>query len=228
MRKKLIIIFTLSLILLCGCSDKQKLSVDACLRYMEDKYGMKFAFVEPYDNFQPTASSLQIYARTDAYPSKVLVVEERVDDEFLFHDNFVAIKYEQEVQAILNGIADEVFDECRVIYDANGYDGFLPDRFGADTTLDEYITERKSNISVTILVPPEHGTYNKDSEIMAVYDKCCRSGLICAIEVYYANDRSLYETINTTPEMLLSGDWYDEDGVLVMDKDFGIQWFDWR
>ena len=226
----LFVLMTIIMMGVCGCMQQQKLSIDDCLKYMKTKYGEDFTYLEPYDDFQPTARTLKIYVQSERYPdSKIMVIEEKdKDGNRLFHDNFVAIKYEQDTRELLTDVAVQVYGECRVIYSAYGYDGYLPDSFDNATTFADYIAARKSNICVTILLPPEHGTLDKEREINEIYEKCCENKIICAVEVYYTNDSEVYQSISTTAEMMLLEGWFDADGVLVMDAEFGVQSLGWR
>lgn len=215
-----------------GCMRQPGLSVDDCLEYMKTKYNGDFTYLEPYDNFQPTARALKIYVQSDQYPdSKILVVEERdYDENILFHDNFVAIKYEQDTGELLTNIATQVYGECRVMYSVHrhGQEGVLPDYFNNSTTFADYIADRKSTITFSVLLPPEHSIQDKDREINDFYEECCENKIICIMAVYYVNDLDMYQSMDSEPVMMQSGEWYDAHGVLMMDAEFGTQSLKWR
>lgn len=204
-----------------------KWSVDDCLEYMNNKYGEEFTFVEENPQRQATYRSLEILVKTDSYPGKkILVVEETGSDYKKFHDNYVAVKYEQQTADLLNDIASQVYGECRVIYTV--YNNFLPDSFDGTTTFSEYISERYSRITFKLLIPPEHGIDNKEKELEQLYNKFCDNKLIGSVEIFYTNDREKYQGISTPSETQLKIDWFDANGILVMDKEFGIERMDWR
>ena len=216
-----------------GCMQKNKLSINACLSYMKDKYGTEFTLVEGEEVSQLTASMLEIYVKSADYPEeKVLVVEERLDNgnSILFHDNYVAVRYRQEAKNLAEKMAEDVFGECRVLYKVD--DTLVqPDEFDNTTTFEEFISDRASNIYFDVLVPPEHSDNDKESELKKLEQLCIENRFVCICDVWYSTDEEVYWNSNSNVELMkarLDHRWYTENGQFIMDNDFTVYHEMWR
>ena len=212
----------------CGCMKKDKLSVDNCLEYMKNKYDEEFEYSGPYDDFQPTSRTLKIFVKNKKYPdSEILVIEEKNGEGTVCHDNYVAIKYEKDVIDLFKNVAAEIYGECRVIYSVDDI-FYLSDSFDNSTVFTEYTSKQSSNISVSVLLPPDHNREFKENELNQVYQKLCENSMVCTFNVYYVNNTELYGSLNSEEEMMLESEWYDHKGQLVIDDDYSIETEMWR
>lgn len=232
MKKKIIsIIFVIIMLIgiiitLSGCGEKKtKLLVDDCINYMETKYDESFTYLEPGKN--QTTRTMTLYVKSDNFPdSRIFVTEELIDGTKYFHDNYVAVKYKNDTIHLFTKLSKDVFGDCRIIYCVD--DGmFLSDDFDSNTSFLEYISNAKSRISMTILLPPEHTDLNKEEELNRMYSALCENNFICTFNVYYTNNRHNYEEIQMD-EMWLTRDWFTANGQITMTDDDPIKSQLWR
>lgn len=216
----LIIVMLLEIMfILTGCG-KTKFSVDDCLKYMNEKYGEEFEYISLTDDYQ-TNSSLKIFVKSKKYPnSKILVIEELTPDGIKYHDAYIRTKYEQDTYNLINSIATNVYGECRVIYDLSHNTYYLPDSFNNATTFEEYISNIKSNIKFSLLLPKEHNKLDKEKETNGFYESLRENNIICSCSIYYADDEEKYEKINSIPDIASSSDWFSDKVVLSIYEDY--------
>lgn len=219
---------TILMIGVCGCMKKSNLSVDACLNYMKSKYGEEFTYIEPYDESQPTSKTLKIFVESERFPgAKILVIEENVENNIVWHDNYVAVKYEEDVAELFNAIATDVYGECRILYFVDDF-FYLSDSFDNETSFTEYTSKQSSNISVSVLLPPDHDYAQKEQELQLVYQKLCENSMVCTVNVFYVNNQDKYNALESSEDMMLESGWYDAKGQLIIDDDYSIESEIWR
>lgn len=205
--------------ILTGCG-KPKFSVDDCLKYMNEKYGEEFDYISLTNEYQ-TNSSLKIFVKSKKYPNnKILVVEELTSDGIKYHDTYVRAKYKQDTYNLMNSIATDVYGECRVIDITSDDIYFLPDSFNNTTTFAEYISNIKSNISFSVLLPKEHSKIDKENEINRFYESLRENNIICSCSIYYTNDEEKYEKINSLQDIATSENWYSDSALLNIGEDY--------
>ena len=150
-----------------GCMQKNRLSVNDCLSYMKDKYGIDFTLLDDNGINEVTSSVLEIYVVCPEYPEqKILVMEERLNggESLVFHDNFLCVKYHEQTKAMAEQMAAEVYGDCRVICEVDASD-VHPDEFDSTTTFEEFRAIRASNIWFEILLPADHSDSDKENQL---------------------------------------------------------------
>ena len=209
---------------------KNKLSVDDCLSYMKGKYGCEFTLLDDdkESKVQLTAQYLEIFVESpEQQGEKILVVEELKDGSVLYHDNYVAIKYRQETKKLAEKLANEIFDECRVLYEPDNT-RYQPDEFNDTTTFEEFISKKQSKIYISVLLPPEHSDENKEQELKEMEQKCIEHKLVCICDIYYASDEEAYQSVNSDADVMNAGHWYKADGQFVIDDELSVSSEMWR
>lgn len=95
---------------------------ELALEYLEQKYGEKFEYKAPrgmsYTGSCAISASCQslgdelVYVRIDNYND---------DDKRVFHDNYIAVKYHNEISLFFENCGKSVFSSVRVFYDTSEY-----------------------------------------------------------------------------------------------------------
>ena len=216
----------------CMFHRKEAFSVDACVTYMQEKYGMDFVYTEPIDDFQPTASSLRIYvSAADAPDSRILVSALRNEDGSIrYLDNYVAVKYAPQTARVLTESAQAVYGTCRVIYSVNERTA-LADIFDAQMSFEEYAGQKRADINALLLLPPSHGTEQKDAEMDALAEQLKAHRIAARFAVCYVSDQQAYDSIQTSSdryEWNRRGKWCETSGTLSVDGSFETDIHRWR
>jgi len=142
------------LLLAGGCMLNRPPSMrEAAQLHLEERYGGRFEFLMPFGTGQLGATTTPMLFTRYAETEDVLVVGRRTDDGFEFQDNYLAVKFRDEMTALIRGIANEVFGESIVIYNAE-LQTLSPDLPG-NATFEEYSRDRWSNIVARIALTDE-------------------------------------------------------------------------
>lgn len=214
-----------------GCSQKNKLSVNDCLSYMKDKYGIEFTLLDDNGINEVTSSVLEIYVQCSEYPGKrILVMEERLNngESAVFHDNFLFVKYNEQTKATAEQFASEVYGECKVVCEISAY-GVQPDEFDSTTTFEEFCAVRASDIWFEVLLPTNHSDSDKENELKKLEQKCIDNRFACICDVYYMSDADAYNNIKTHVDLMQSGSSsWSVAGKFLLDNDFNVTGETWR
>lgn len=211
---------------LSSCT-KNKLSVDDCLSYMNEKYNSEFTYIED-DRADQTAKTLKIFVQNESYPDgNIFVEEELTNDGIRFHDNYIAVKYQQETKELLEEIASGQFGECRVIYTANA-SLFQPDEYDNSTTFEEFISHKTSKIYASVLLPPEHTDQDKEQEMQQLEQKCIEHHFVLTCDLYYVDDAEAYLNIGSNSDAMNNMQWHKANGQFVINDDLAVSSELWR
>ena len=214
-----------------GCSQKNKLSVNDCLSYMKDKYGIEFTLLDDNGINEVTSSVLEIYVQCSEYPGKrILVMEERLNngESVVFHDNFLFVKYNEQTKATAEQFASEVYGECKVVCEISA-SGVQPDEFDSTTTFEEFCAVRASDIWFEVLLPTNHSDSDKENELKKLEQKCIDNRFACICDVYYMSDADAYNNIKTHVDLMQSGSSsWSVAGKFLLDNDFNVTVETWR
>ena len=134
------------------------------LEYLEEKYGEPFEYSAPAgDSMTGTRSFL---ARCDSLPEAVFVeVENYREDDRVFLDNYIAVKYKQETVDFLRDCAVSEFGEANVFYEVkqSGLSASLP----ADAGFTDFLSDGGVPLIATIEVKDDGTDYKGAAEKMA-------------------------------------------------------------
>lgn len=133
---------------------------ELALEYLEQKYGEKFEYSAPAgSSYTGTRSFL---ATCESFGDRRILVqiENFTDNENLsISDNYIAIKYEDNVRDFFKQIADEEFGSSKIFYNASGRT--LSPEMSATASFDEYLRSEDGLISAVISL---HGNGYKNTE----------------------------------------------------------------
>ena len=214
-----------------GCSQKNILSVNDCLSYMKDKYGIEFTLLDDNGINEVTSSVLEIYVQCSEYPGKrILVMEERLNngESVVFHDNFLIVKYNEQTKATAKQFASEVYGECKVVCEISA-SSVQPDEFDSTTTFEEFCAVRGSDIWFEVLLPTDHSDSDKENELKKLEQKCIDNRFACICDVYYMSNADAYNNIKTHVDLMQSGSSsWSVAGKFLLDNDFNVTVETWR
>lgn len=228
-----IICLSFSLIIMigvCGCMEKTpKFSVDDIVKYMDEKYGADFRYIEPVDSNQPTATSLAVFLEESTHPGKKIFAKcvlSAYTGEKTFSDNYTSYLYEEKTRSLLSSICTEVYPDAKIRY---AVDITSPSSYSSDSmpTFEEYISRTKSSISFLILLSETHDISISKEEAQRLCSALMDRKVACSVTIAYANDNSQYENFatdkwdNTHEQYKLRGD-------LRIGESNAIEFEEWR
>lgn len=207
------------MLLMTGCLSK--LSVDDSIDYMEKKYNLSFELA-PDDHASSSLSSMKFFVTTPSLGDKRIAVwEEIINDEKVFHDNFMAHYYYDETLDLINSFADKCFGSHMTIYEI-GYNRFIPDEFNLNTTFAEFRSSRQSKIYASIILPESYPDTDLSGDMQA-FGNLCASNKFCGVfDIYYSNDDSISDNFKDSPDMYNSGKWYRANTQVTINDDFSV------
>lgn len=162
---------------------------EALLR-LKNKYGEEFEYAQPWGNSM--SGTRQFLAKCNSLDELVLVqIENYKTENKVFKDNYIAVRYKQNVINFLQEKANETFGEANVFYEVTR-DG-LPETLGADATFEEYF--KVADILFRLEV--NESNYNSTEQIKkfanAVYDKVPLGKLTGSIMVMPEAEYGIYD-----------------------------------
>ena len=125
-------------------------SNDAALEYMEQKYGEKFEYVAPWGNSMTGTHELIVTCESLAGKDILVKISNYKNENRVFQDNYLAVKYCKETTDFLNQCANKVFGDAKVYY--NVAKKALSTELSADASFEEYLADEEGYISAYIAV----------------------------------------------------------------------------
>lgn len=147
-RLPLALIVILMLSILSGCKNgyEQQMVYD----YLEDKYGETFEYSSPWGN--SLYGDHELFVTCDSLDSSIyVVVKDYRETTRTFHDNYVAVMYEQQTEQFMRNCIGEFFSDFHLYYDTP----FEPcaDDLNKQSTFEEYISDQTYVIHISVAVP---------------------------------------------------------------------------
>lgn len=138
----------LLLSILSGCKNgyEQQMVYD----YLEDKYGETFEYSSPWGN--SLYGDHELFVTCDSLDSPVyVVVKDYRETTRTFHDNYVAVMYEEQTEQFMRDCIGEFFSDFHLYYDTP----FEPcaDDLNKQSTFEEYISDQTYVMHISVAVP---------------------------------------------------------------------------
>jgi len=134
-----------------GCMEKQQDFKTIALNYMEEKYGETFSYVSPWGSSSEQHGTKKIMVQCGSLPGDILVQGIPDGDGYIFSDNYLAVKYRQEMSNAIQSVADGVFDASRVFYEVQTQT--LSADLPADASFDAYSRDAQTRAFAAVAVP---------------------------------------------------------------------------
>ncbi len=184
---------------LTGCSKltgdyvNSSKNIKAAIKYLNERYGTEFEYLEdkPYEVdsgnvFGAHGNSVHMYVTCKDLPGKKIYVVGG-EGSGTFTSNYTAMKYEDDVMAVLNDIAKSVYgDSARVFWE-----GDKGERMGdleKDATLDDFLRSGSLRF-ISVLA-------DKNDDMMGDYRRFINAlidrGVECVPETYHYSEAALY------------------------------------
>ena len=148
--KRLPLALTVILLLsiLSGCKNgyEQQMVYD----YLEDKYGETFEYSSPWGN--SLYGDHELFVTCDSLDSSIYVlVKDYRETTRTFHDNYVAVMYEEQTEQFMRNCIGEFFSDFHLYYDTP----FEPcaDDLNKQSTFEEYISDQTYVMHISVAVP---------------------------------------------------------------------------
>lgn len=152
-------IFVLAAILILGGSGCMGLlketktdKTQAALEYMAQRYGREFVYAGPWGVGYTNTSVKHFLARPAGEEDgpEVLVRIATSDSRDSYQDNYLAVKYADEMRRLLQDAADQAFSQAKAFYTVS-YVTLSPD-LPADASFEEYSRDESAGILGTVAV----------------------------------------------------------------------------
>lgn len=205
---------------------REDYSIEKCIDYLNNKYNEEFYYLRPYDDFQPTESTMKLFFGNPKYPDAEILVLASRTNSIKYSDNYLSFVYENRVRDLLKEISEEVYGECKLIYEVNKAVA-LPDNFGKETTFEEFVSSTRSVISVKLFLKPGYVMTDKKEKLDKVYQLLCNKKVICIYKVYYTASEEQYNSINSSIDITRNKDFLST-GDFFMDDDYSIYIHSWE
>ena len=154
-----------------GCSAKLNDSVDVnelALEHLEQKYGEKFEYAAPAGmSYTGTRTFLATCESFGDRRILVQITDFRDEEKREILDNYITVKYEEEVRNFFKSAADDIFGSSKVFYAASGR--VLPPDLPSDASLEEYYNCREGMICAVIAL--NESAYKNSEQIRLLSDK---------------------------------------------------------
>ncbi len=150
-----------------GSSKESKKSVnELALEYLEQKYGEKFEYAAPSGaSYTGTRTFL---ATCESFGDRHIVVEIenfRDEEKRVIRDNYLVVKYEDEMSDYLSKLANDQFGECKVWHGNNHTSSAnLP----ANASFDEFLKDPSNQLFGEIVV--KKSEYKERSQLAEILE----------------------------------------------------------
>ena len=195
MAKKLIISAILFAVLLggTGCMDNNnnasqhdssKNVRELAIEYMEQKYGEKFEYVQPWGNSM--SGTLRFFVSRTSLPEQIVLVQvdNYTQEDRVFRDNYIAVKYQQKSLDFFSECAIKTFGEANTFY-TEPYEGLSVD-LSTETTFEEFLADRFPIHEIYVEV--KESNYRDESQLKDISQLIGEHGTRYLLQVVIIND----------------------------------------
>ena len=175
--------------------NKEKLSYKDCLNYMDSKYGQSFSLVND-NGVKLTSSFLEVHVQ-DSLNNVAMAVEELTGNSIVYHDNYIAVKFDKQLEDFIQPIANESFGKCIVLNEVD-FTRYQPDDYNSTTTFEEFKMRSDSKIYLQVLLPPTYEEKDLNKALDTFKTSFINNSIVGTCDIYVCTDDELYNTIDST------------------------------
>ena len=148
----LILFLILAGVILTGCStDKNRIKVEDMVAYMNEKYDDQFEYSSSL-GVSEGGEELKIIVKSKKYPeAEVLVSYYKLNGEWVYADNYVSYKYENQTKKTIQNMLEEIYNGDVNLQYGVGTSAYL-NNFTKETTFEEYISAGDASIRFNAVV----------------------------------------------------------------------------
>lgn len=171
-------------------SEKTQRADVAAREYLEQKYGGTFTYSAPWGSSYANHGSVQMLFASEELGADVFVEVRREDSEYTFRDNYLAVKYRDEMADAIQAVADKCFGSAKVFYSILIQP--VSPELGADAAFAEYSTDKSSGATGTVAVSSKGFT---ESQVNDFTNSLSKAGLGAVLR-FVVVDEAQYEQID--------------------------------
>lgn len=169
---------------------------DVALAYMEQKYGEKFEYAAPWGDSM--SGIREFLARCDSLQDQDILVqiENYRQDDKIFRDNYLAVKYRESTIAFFRDCAEKIFGEATIFYEVSK-DGLSTDLL-ATATLDDFLADTRVPLVIMAEIKRSNFESRERAEEAAKLIATCGANFYLTIAVVEDDDYGTYnrDTLN--------------------------------
>ena len=183
--------------------NKQQSINDAALAHMQEKYGEVFEYISPWGSILANRNKVQMLVKCASLTDEIFVEANKIENEYIFSDNYVAVKYTPETNKLLQAAVDDFFTKSFVV--CNISQKALSPGLPADASFEQYCADSEASLSATIFIP---GSAFEETSVEKFSNKLAGSNMGANIR-FFAVDDNIYGTLKTDNiEDIVDGDNY--------------------
>lgn len=215
-----------------GCVQEESIKEDdtqninyIALEYMEQKYGEPFEYVAPWGNSMTDNHELIVKCNSLANQDIVIKVSNYKDDDKIFQDNYLAVKYYEETIEFLKQCTNEFFGDSKIGYNVAKYT--LSPNLPAGASFNEYFADEEVFISACIAVKESSfATKEQGENVMKPILSAC-GGRYLSILLIVIDDAE-YESldVDTLREKVVSRQFIHCARLTREDNDIEFEWLE--
>jgi hypothetical protein len=152
--------------------DKQRNINDDALVYMEQKYGEKFEYVSPWGSSYTGTHQLLVKCNSLQDQEILVQVENFKQENKIFRDNYLAVKYREDTIAFCRDYANQVFGETTVFYEVAD-DGLSADLL-ATATFHDFLADTR--VPLVIMIAVKASNFSTREQAQEVAELIAESG----------------------------------------------------
>ncbi len=171
-----------------GNSGNDKISIDRLLQYMNEKYpDDTFTFESVYGGY-PGAEERQIYVVSEKLPGQLISVVGKTDgDGILAADNYLAVKYADEVNSAIRRVLTEAFGDNVFLF-CGPHSPVIYDTLPADLTAEEFMKEPAAGILFTAIAGIDETELDKEKLETSLKNLLRERGICCSGKIFLDTD----------------------------------------
>ena len=216
---KAMVIFLAGMFCLGGCMNQEKMFVS----YMEEKYGEKFAYIEPTGGQLGRASS-ECWMRSEQFPEQRILAAryQGEDGKFTFYDNYMAVLLHEDAWKEINSVVGTVFDDYQLFF-------FVTPAVltaGPDYTLEDYLKDPAANLSITIVSYSDRN----ETSLSRMAEAFGERGIAVHGLLFFADsgmDRGMI-TEDNIENYEVKSDWFQARANFTIESDGTVSYERWR
>ena len=162
--------------------------------------------------------------------SELIFISDKLNDEVVVWvypngeilDNYIAIKYKEDVQKLVTPLANKVYKNSKVVNIPIHYG---KKHFNAEMSLFEYVASKQSSVSVFIATDKDSNSAETDVANLSLLFK--ENGIIANIKVFYYNENEFLELEETNDPTTVFSPLSNKRLSATMNADYSINSLDW-
>lgn len=197
---------------------------ELALEYMEQKYGEKFEYKAPAGSSY--TGNRTFLATCESFGDQTVVVQvvNYKTEERQFRDNYLEIKYADQLYDYLSQIVNNQFGEFKLYYGTVGRP-LSPD-LPANATFEEYIMDPSGTINAYIVVKKsDFKDMNQLSEIMETITSNCAAGMMSIVLLVIEDSKYIDCTLSKARDYSIRENYFAKGEILRSDGDTDIDYY---